>query len=70
MELQKRQGWRVKDWCAEDVRILSPAMVFKLWREGKGPKRVRVGHATIITESPGEYLARLEREAAAEMETV
>jgi hypothetical protein len=64
MESQRREGWRIKAWCAPDVRIISEALVFKLWREGKGPRRVRVGGATIITESHGEYLARVRREAA------
>jgi hypothetical protein len=64
MEVGNRQGWRVKQWCAPDVKIISEALLFKLWREGKGPKRVRVGGATIITESHGEYLGRLARESA------
>jgi hypothetical protein len=64
MESQSRQGWRIKDWCAPDTKIISEALLFKLWREGKGPKRVRVGGATVITESHGEYLDRLARESA------
>jgi hypothetical protein len=64
MESQKRQGLRIKDWCAPDVKIFSEALLFKLWREGKGPERAHVGGATIITESHGEYLARVRREAA------
>jgi hypothetical protein len=64
MEPQSRQGWRIKDWCAPEVRIISQALLFKLWREGKGPKRVYVGGATVITESHAEYLERLAREAA------
>jgi hypothetical protein len=70
MEPQSRQGWRVKDWCAPDVKIISEALLFKLWREGKGPKHVSVGRATIITESHREYLDRVAREAASEMEDV
>jgi hypothetical protein len=66
MESQKREGWRIRDWCAPDVRIFSEALLFKLWREGKGPRRVYVGGATVITESHGEYLRRLAREEAAE----
>jgi len=62
MEPQKRQGWRIKDWCAPEVKIISEALLFKLWREGKGPRHVHVGGATVITESHGEYLHRLERE--------
>jgi hypothetical protein len=60
----QRRGWRIKAWCDPDVRIISEALVFKLWRQGKGPKRVGVGGATIITESHGEYLDRLARESA------
>jgi hypothetical protein len=58
MESQKRQGWRVKQWCAPEVKIISEALLFKLWREGKGPRRVHAGGATIITESHKEYLDR------------
>jgi hypothetical protein len=64
VQTQSRQGWRIKDWCAPEVKIISQALLFKLWREGKGPRRVRVGGATIITESHGEYLGRLARESA------
>jgi hypothetical protein len=62
MEVRSRQGWRIKDWCAPDVKIISQALLFKLWREGKGPRHVHVGGATIITESHGEYLSRIARE--------
>jgi hypothetical protein len=62
---RKREGWRIDDWCAPDVKIISKALIFKLWREGKGPKRVHVGGTTIITESHGEYLQRVAREEAA-----
>jgi hypothetical protein len=64
MKPQKRQGWRIKDWCHPDIRIISEALVFKLWREGKGPRHVHAGGATIITESHKDYLDRLTREAA------
>ena len=62
---QRRQGWRIKDWCNPEVGFISDALVFKLWREGKGPKRVRIGSATVITESHKEYLDRIAREEAA-----
>jgi hypothetical protein len=61
---RSRQGWRIKDWCAPDVKIISQALLFKLWRSGEGPRHVRIGGATVITESHKEYLDRLARESA------
>lgn len=52
----------ITEWCGKAK--FSPALFFKLQRKGEGPKVTRIGTRTIVVESPREYYARRELEAA------
>jgi hypothetical protein len=64
MSLNSKAGFSIPEWCADAG--FSPALYYKRKRLGlPSPRETNVGRRTIITESPGEYLKRLELEAAA-----
>jgi hypothetical protein len=51
-------GYRIADFCK--ATAISDQMIFLLWREGRGPNRVKVGRRlTVITEQPEAFLKRL-----------
>jgi len=57
----------IDEWCAH--RRVSRAMLYKLWKEGKGPKWFHIGVRRFISEeADAAWLA--EREAEAEAEAV
>jgi hypothetical protein len=64
MSTQDKAGHAIKSWCA--AVGFSEALYYKRKRKGLGPHEVQVNRRTIITESPHDYLSRLQREASAE----
>jgi hypothetical protein len=53
----------VEEWCRH--RRLSRAMLYKLWRQGKGPAFYHIGTRRFISErADAEWLAEREAEAA------
>jgi hypothetical protein len=62
MSSNGKAGFPIPEWCADAG--FSQALYYKRKRLGlPSPREVRVGSRTIITESPAEYLKRLELEA-------
>jgi hypothetical protein len=56
-------GWSIKEWCAR--WHISPALYFKLQRQGKGPKTLSINRLKRITPEADDQWRRA-REAAAE----
>lgn len=52
--------WTVKEWCA--LASCSKPFLYKLWKEGSGPRSVNVGRKRIVLEGPAEFFARIAAE--------
>ena len=56
--------YSVNSFC--ESHQISRALLYKLWKEGKGPRQFKLGKRTLITrEAAAEWRANLERETAA-----
>lgn len=54
------QVFTVTEWC-EEAKISKP-LLYKLWQSEQGPRSIKIGRKRLITESPAEFLARVEAE--------
>ena len=52
----------IAEWC--HAAKISPALLYKEQRLGRGPRVAKVGRRTTVIESPFDYLTRRESEAA------
>jgi len=56
----------IREWCPRAK--ISQAFFFKLKREGRGPRTATAGRRVVVTESPSEYYARMQREVTSKNE--
>lgn len=55
--------YTVAEFCAAHGNI-SRVMLYKLWNEGRGPRRMSVGRRVLITaEAAADWRARMEAES-------
>src|SRR5205814_7254117 len=48
--------YRIEIWCHSAG--IGRTLLFALWREGRGPRSIRLGRRRLITEEPDAFFAR------------
>ena len=57
-----KKMYEVDGFCEDHE--LSRAFLYKLWKQGKGPKKTKIGRKTLISEeAAAEWRARMESES-------
>jgi predicted DNA-binding transcriptional regulator AlpA len=60
--------WNVSNLSIQEASAIvgvSPGMLFKLWRQGDGPPRLRIGKRVLVpTEGLRQWLASRQEQAA------
>jgi hypothetical protein len=55
---EERAGYPIGEWCS---RVgISTSFYYKLQVEGRGPRVMRLGGRTLVTETPREFCMRHE----------
>ena len=47
----RRAAWEIDEFCKDNG--ISRPFLYKLWRTGKGPRRIKVGRKVLITDEAG-----------------